>query len=150
MSHDRLPDHDLPDHVLRWLEATERRIARELEPRLGAAERSLWPRRLRVLQLVPTAGIRQSELARRALVTKQALGALVDTLETDGFLERSPDPDDRRASRLAVTPDGRAALERTTAARNALFASATAGWTDSEVDELVLLLNRLSHDLENQ
>jgi DNA-binding MarR family transcriptional regulator len=107
MSHDRLPDHDLPDHVLRWLEATERRIARELEPRLGAAERSLWPRRLRVLQLVPTAGIRQSELARRALVTKQALGALVDTLETDGFLERSPDPDDARAWIVRPTAAGR-------------------------------------------
>ena len=107
MSHDRLPDHDLPDHVLRWLEATERRIARELEPRLGPAEQSLWPRRLRVLQLVPTAGIRQTELARRALVTKQALGALVDTLETDGFLERSPDPDDARAWIVRPTAAGR-------------------------------------------
>lgn len=107
MSHDRLPDHDLPDHVLRWLEAAERRIARELEPRLGAAERSLWPRRLRVLQLVPTAGIRQSELVRRSLVTKQALGALVDTLEADGFLERSADPDDARAWIVRPTAAGR-------------------------------------------
>ena len=43
MSHDGQPDHDLPDHVLRWLEAAERRIARELEPRLGAAARSRGP-----------------------------------------------------------------------------------------------------------
>lgn len=94
--------------------------------------------------------VRATDLAEQVHLDLSTISRHLRGLEESGLLVRSPDPDDRRASRLAVTHDGRAALERTTAARNALFASATAGWTDSEVDELVHLLNRLSHDLENQ
>jgi len=42
-------------------------------------------------------------------VSKQAAGQLIDALVQRGYLERDPDPDDRRRFVLALTPRGRTA-----------------------------------------
>jgi DNA-binding MarR family transcriptional regulator len=52
-------------------------------------------------------GLRPSDLAARMRVTKQALNYLLGDLEQLGYLERGPDPDDRRARRIALTDRGR-------------------------------------------
>src|SRR5215212_10576356 len=52
-------------------------------------------------------GMRPSELAARMRVTKQALNYLLGDLERNGYLERRPDPDDRRARRIAITDRGK-------------------------------------------
>lgn len=44
-------------------------------------------------------------------VTKQAFSQLVDALVTRGYVERRPDPDDRRRLLLALTDRGEAAAE---------------------------------------
>ena len=51
-------------------------------------------------------GLRPSELAARARMTKQATNYLLGGLERGGYLERRPDPDDRRARRIALTDRG--------------------------------------------
>jgi DNA-binding MarR family transcriptional regulator len=50
-----------------------------------------------------------SEIIDQLGVSKQAAGALVDTLVMRGYLERSIDPEDRRRLRLALTARGEAA-----------------------------------------
>lgn len=52
-------------------------------------------------------GMRPSDLAARMRVTKQALNYLLGDLERLGYLERRPDPDDRRARRITLTDRGR-------------------------------------------
>lgn len=52
-------------------------------------------------------GTRQSTLAERVGITKQAVGQLVDDLQEAGVLARVPDPDDRRAKRVVFTAKGR-------------------------------------------
>jgi DNA-binding MarR family transcriptional regulator len=52
-------------------------------------------------------GQRPSDLAARMKVTKQALNYLLGDLERLGYIERQPDPDDRRARRIAMTDRGR-------------------------------------------
>ena len=56
-----------------------------------------------------------SELARRAQITKQSMAELVAHLERHGYVERIPDPADRRAKLVKATTRGRevyaAALE---------------------------------------
>lgn len=52
-------------------------------------------------------GLRLTDLAGRAGITAQSMGELVDDLETKGYLERRPDPDDRRAKRIYLTDRGR-------------------------------------------
>jgi DNA-binding MarR family transcriptional regulator len=51
-------------------------------------------------------GVIQQELVKYLLVTKGNVGALVDRLEEARLIERRPDPADRRANRLYLTPDG--------------------------------------------
>ena len=60
-----------------------------------------------VLQYLDDAGTRVSVLAERAAVTKQSMAELVAHLEAHGYVERLPDPADRRAKLVRATPRGR-------------------------------------------
>ena len=51
-------------------------------------------------------GDRLGDLAERAGMTKQAMGALVDQCEAWGLVQRLPDPHDARARRVCFTPTG--------------------------------------------
>lgn len=51
-------------------------------------------------------GLRLTEMAARAGITVQSMGELVDDLEAKGYLERRPDPTDRRAKRIHLTKRG--------------------------------------------
>jgi DNA-binding MarR family transcriptional regulator len=52
-------------------------------------------------------GSRLTALARGANMSPQAMGELVDELEELGYVERKPDPTDRRAKLITLTPRGR-------------------------------------------
>ena len=51
-------------------------------------------------------GSRLTELARGANMSPQAMGELVDELEELGYVIRRPDPRDRRAKLIMLTPRG--------------------------------------------
>jgi DNA-binding MarR family transcriptional regulator len=51
-------------------------------------------------------GTRVSVLAERAQITKQSMAELVAHLERHGYVERIPDPDDRRAKLVRATRKG--------------------------------------------
>jgi DNA-binding MarR family transcriptional regulator len=55
-------------------------------------------------------GIRLTDLATKAGVTKQAVGQLVDDLAALGMVERVPDPNDRRAKLIRFSRRGYGAL----------------------------------------
>jgi DNA-binding MarR family transcriptional regulator len=55
-------------------------------------------------------GSRLTDLARGANMTPQAMGELVDELEQLGYVERRPDPSDRRAKLILLTDRGRACI----------------------------------------
>ena len=55
-------------------------------------------------------GSRLTDLARGANMSPQAMGELVDELEGLGYVVRRPDPDDRRAKRIVLTPKGTACV----------------------------------------
>jgi DNA-binding MarR family transcriptional regulator len=55
-------------------------------------------------------GNRLTELARGANMTPQAMGELVDELEALGYVERRPDPSDRRAKLILLTERGHACI----------------------------------------
>jgi len=59
-----------------------------------------------VFPFVPPEGIQVSELARLANMRKQSMGEAVDQLERAGYVERRPDPRDRRARLVFLTPRG--------------------------------------------
>jgi DNA-binding MarR family transcriptional regulator len=47
-----------------------------------------------------------AELGRRLSLSKQAAAKIIDVLEERGYVERQPDPEDKRRKRLRVTPRG--------------------------------------------
>jgi DNA-binding MarR family transcriptional regulator len=60
-----------------------------------------------VMQFLDDGGTRVSVLAERAQMTKQAMAELVAHLEQRGYVERVPDPVDRRAKLVRATPRGK-------------------------------------------
>jgi len=60
-----------------------------------------------VFQHLEPGGTRIGVLAERALMTNQSMGYLVDALESRGYVERKPDPADRRAALVVITDRGR-------------------------------------------
>lgn len=51
-------------------------------------------------------GMMQTELAKVMDVGKVTLGGLIDRLEIAGLVKRQADPEDRRAKRVVMTPQG--------------------------------------------
>src|SRR5262245_14372547 len=61
-----------------------------------------------LLPLYEEDGLRMGELARRARLSKQTMTTMVRRLESDGLVERRPDPGDARASLVFLTERSRA------------------------------------------
>jgi DNA-binding MarR family transcriptional regulator len=57
-------------------------------------------------------GTNPGDLARSSLITSGAMTARLDRLERARLIRRAPDPDDRRAVRVNLTPEGRRLAER--------------------------------------
>lgn len=64
-----------------------------------------------VFRFVPPKGIRLTELAELAEITKQTCGEIIDDVEGLGYVERVPDPEDRRAKLIRLTERGRVGQE---------------------------------------
>jgi DNA-binding MarR family transcriptional regulator len=79
----------------------------ELFERLAeAGHPDLHPRHGAVLAFLDEDGVRATELARLSGRHKQIVGRLVDELEELGYVERRPDPSDRRAKLVVPTERG--------------------------------------------
>jgi DNA-binding MarR family transcriptional regulator len=79
----------------------------------------ITPSHIYVFQTPGPDGLRPTELAQRALMTKQAMNHLLSGLEQRGYLERVPSVDDGRARVLRLTVEGRrltALIQETSAA----------------------------------
>jgi DNA-binding MarR family transcriptional regulator len=59
-----------------------------------------------VFRFVRGEGMRLTELASRAGLTKQSVGEIVDDLTRRGYIERFPDPTDKRAKLIRLTEKG--------------------------------------------
>jgi DNA-binding MarR family transcriptional regulator len=66
----------------------------------------LQPRHGAVLSYLDEDGVRATELARLTGLHKQVVGRIVDELEGLGYVERRPDPADRRAKLVVPTERG--------------------------------------------
>jgi MarR family transcriptional regulator, temperature-dependent positive regulator of motility len=103
------PDEDTP--VLLLIVLAERHLVEALQAHLVAA--GFDDHRVvhhNVMAHVTYEGIRLTDLAEKAGITKQAMSELVIDLEQLGYLTRTPDPHDRRAKLIGFTDKGRAAV----------------------------------------
>jgi MarR family transcriptional regulator for hemolysin len=92
-------------------------------------------------------GLKQAELAEMLDLQPISLTRLLDGLADNGLIERRPDPDDRRAKRLFLTPDARPLLERLTELGEDLMETALAGLEETEVAALLARLSTVKENL---
>jgi DNA-binding MarR family transcriptional regulator len=81
-------------------------------------------------------GVTQQELAERLLVTKGNVCGVLDRLERLGWVERRPDPEDRRANRLHLTAAGRRKVETLLPRHDALVVESLGALSDADVRSL--------------
>ena len=89
----------------------------------------------------------QTSLARRLGVGRAAIGSLIDGLEERGFVERQPEPSDRRVWLVACTPAGKDLAEPIRECDTVLRQQLRSGISREERQQLAELLLRLQANL---
>jgi MarR family transcriptional regulator, organic hydroperoxide resistance regulator len=88
-------------------------------------------------------GIMQQELAERLLVTKGNICGMIGRMEAEGWVERKPDPEDRRANRLFLTRRGKTLLAQAFPGQHALIKQIMSALAPGEIQSLYQFLDRL-------
>lgn len=129
-------DHQALRLWLRMLTCTQL-IEQAIRKRLRAGYDSTLPRFDLLAQLDRVQdGLRMGELSRRLMVTGGNVTALVEQLQADGLLERRPDPKDKRAALICLTPHGRREFRRMARDHEAWLIDLFDGLSDAEMQQL--------------
>jgi DNA-binding MarR family transcriptional regulator len=142
-----LPQDPLPDHLPRWLEAVSRRLAADLGARIRTQFPDLRGSHRRILQMIPPEGIRITDLAALADMTKQALGEFIDDLERSGFVASRKHETDGRVRIVSRTASGDAAAEETQIAIASVEEQWRAELGAGPYDEMLAALRALGRDV---
>ena len=71
-----------------------------------------WYDVLLVTNAAPERRLRMTELGQQAVVSRERVSRVVTELERAGLIERQANPNDRRSSFAAITPEGRKRLRK--------------------------------------
>jgi DNA-binding MarR family transcriptional regulator len=88
-------------------------------------------------------GLKMNELSRLLMVTGGNVTAIVDQLETEGLVERLPEPADRRAYRIRLTRAGERSFGEMASAHEEWVIELLGGLSRKEHDELLELLAKV-------
>jgi len=92
-------------------------------------------------------GVSQARLAEIADTDPMALVRMLDRMEQDRWIERRPDPADRRAYRLYLRPSAEAIVDRIWAISDQSRGEALSALSAKERDTMVELLERMHRSL---
>ena len=99
--------------------------------------------RLLVLIGKSEGGVRQKDLLEKVHIGAPAMSELINKLEDDGYIVRTVDPADRRATLLSLTEKGAARAAEVEDERALRFKSAFAALSDEEKEALSAILDKL-------
>ena len=103
---------------------------------------------LRILRGARPEAVRITEIGERMIYRDPDVTRLVDRLGRQGLTRRKPDPDDRRAIQVEITPDGLALLARLDEQVDRYTKAVMAGLTAQELRSLDGLLNEVRAGIE--
>lgn len=129
--------------VIRGFLHTANAVHTHVESRLAAIGLSLP--KLAALSALREAGdsLPLSQLAERLLCVKSNITQLVDRLESDGFVRRASDPNDRRTRLAVLTTAGRVACDTGTRMREEAERALLANFSADDARHLKVLVERL-------
>ncbi|MGW0334136.1 MarR family winged helix-turn-helix transcriptional regulator [Streptomyces sp. NPDC003011] len=103
-----------------------------------------------VLTLLDRHGdMRMSKLAELLAVDMSVTSRHVAHVAERGWIERSPDPADKRSRILRLTPTGRDRLDELSRRTCRMLADRLSDWTDDEVGQLTRLMARLRSSFDD-
>lgn len=142
-------DTDLPTRPLGFLVGDiARLLRRRFERALAAADTGLTAAEARALAFIEHyPDQRQGALAERLGVEPMTLVGFLDRLEAAGLIERRPDPSDRRAKLVALSPTAEPVLERIHDEAIAIRRAALQGMSRTEMEAAYSLLERMRANL---
>jgi MarR family transcriptional regulator, 2-MHQ and catechol-resistance regulon repressor len=111
----------------------------------------LTPLEFSVLQrLDPAQGQRLTDIGSELLCVKSTITRLVDRLEADGLVLRTPDPADRRAQRLVLTARGLAVRDEAARLHDEAIERRLGRLDPAEQELLRALLEKLRRSLQTE
>lgn len=88
-------------------------------------------------------GVTMSELSRMLLVSNGNATTVVDRLESDGYVRRTPSETDRRTVFVALTPPGVTLFERLADEHEREISRLFGGLSEADLDRLTEILKRM-------
>jgi len=98
---------------------------------------------LALLRYGPESGLSLGDLGNLMLVSPSNMTGLIDRLERDGLVRRSPDPHDRRSFRALITEKGKKLLEEVLPQHVAYVEDLLRSMDRGEKERLITLLSKL-------
>lgn len=93
-------------------------------------------------------GLMITEIAGRTSLQKSTLTNMLARMEKRGLIDRSPDPEDRRAVRVRLTDHLRAQMSRYNTVSDEITDLYYLGFTDAEIDAFEAMLERIIGNLD--
>ncbi|MFI6490885.1 MarR family winged helix-turn-helix transcriptional regulator [Streptomyces sp. NPDC050564] len=97
-------------------------------------------------QIADSEPMRLGELANLLAVEASHVTRQVQQLQKSGYVTRVPDPDDRRAQRIQITPTGQEVINRVREASCRGMQVALKAWSPEELRRLATLFHRMVDD----
>ncbi|WP_337268216.1 MarR family winged helix-turn-helix transcriptional regulator [Oryzifoliimicrobium ureilyticus] len=101
-----------------------------------------------ILSLAEADGMTAGALAQKLGVKAPTMTRTIGRMEAQGFLERKPDPDDARLTKVYLTELGRSSVTAISNAASSCDAMATQNFSDKEIRNLVRLLRAIDANLQ--
>jgi DNA-binding MarR family transcriptional regulator len=137
---------DHPAYLLRRLGAAFRR---RMDERLRHRKSLLSMAQMAVLfALAEESGASGAQLARRTMISAQAISTVLRRLERDGFILQAANPENRRSRCWQLTAKGRNELLRAQRAAEPIMNRMISGLAAAELKQLSALLGRCITALE--
>lgn len=92
-------------------------------------------------------GMMQTQLADVLEVGKASLGDVIESLEAGGWVQRRPDPADKRAKRVYLTKPAQTLIKRMTVMENDFNSQILSDLSSEEVAELIRSLIKIKHSI---
>lgn len=135
------------DRNFGWLTTDVARLLRTIFDRRVKTLGITRPQWLAIVRLKRRPGASQSELADMMEIEKAPAGKIVDRLEERGWVQRRPDPVDRRINRIFLTELGERVHAVIWPIAQSTVSDALVDLTENDIAHLTQLLSRVKHRL---